>query len=323
MKSENLKSILILIGLLPGICCGFGFSAFSSVWNQTDPKYVDVAGLEDRFVTISNTGEINWISETGQTVQTQDLGNEELNCLSVNGKQAVAGGNKGALFISVNNSLFRKIESGTSKNIHCVAQFRDKLIVGTGDNELRYGNEGGLSESVQLDLKGRIVSISSGNSVCYAVTDRGEIIHSTDSKNWIVFDFNEVYKGYYKKSSFVKVVVTSTQVAVLGENEDGTPVLFFSSKGNVWTERPLIYTNDDGFRAQLSEVPVDIYYDAVNDQFILLCNNGRLMTIPSCSHCHRLFKITDIKIHSISGNERHLVVVGDNNFINIIDPGFL
>jgi hypothetical protein len=97
------------------------------------------------------------------------------------------------------------------------------------------------------------------------------------------------------------------------------PVLIFSSAGNVWSERPLTFNDEQGFNAQLSEIPNDIYYDSLNDQFILLCTNGMIMTIPSCSHCNKLYKVTDKNLRGISGNEHALILVGDDNFIMTIN----
>jgi hypothetical protein len=168
-------------------------------------------------------------------------------------------------------------------------------------------------------LKGNIVSLSSGINDCWGVTDQGEIISSKDGLNWTIFDFNSVYKGYYETCKFIKVETTPNQIAVLGINDEGLPVLFFSSKGNVWTERSLLFTNEEGVPEMLNEIPTDIFYDENNDQFILSDKQGGIMTIPSCSHCQKRYKISNEKLNAIAGNNLKIIIVGENNLKKIIN----
>jgi hypothetical protein len=172
-------------------------------------------------------------------------------------------------------------------------------------------------------LKGNIVSLSPGAAECYGVTDQGEIIQTNDGLKWSIFDFNDVYKGYYKTCSFTKVLVTPKQIAVIGKNADGTPVLYFTSQGNVWSERRLIYADENGFGGYLTDIPNDIYYDSFKDLFILACSNGKMLTIPSCSHCNKLYTISDKNLWGVSGNEHALILVGDDKFIKIMNTDFL
>jgi hypothetical protein len=306
--------------LLLAVCGGFGFSLFPDAnFEKTPGSYSDVVSQKDGFIAITNDGRIDWISDNGTVTQTKSLKGEEFQTALLNDEQLIVAGVQGAMYYFQKDSAFQKIESGSTQTINCLVQFKNQIIVGYDDGELRIGNPGELFKSIQLDLKGNIVSISSNTLNCYGVTDKGEIIHSKDGLNWTIFDFNEVYDGYYKASSFEKVLVTPKQIAVIGKNVDGLPVLIFSSAGNVWSERPLTFNDEQGFNAQLSEIPNDIYYDSLNDQFILLCTNGMIMTIPSCSHCNKLYKVTDKNLRGISGNEHALILVGDDNFIMTIN----
>lgn len=320
MIKGNSKSIFLLASLLFAVCIGFGFSSFPCCSIQeSQEKYVDVVSQGDGFIAFTNESRIDWISKTGKLVKTKNIQGELLNCLAAKEQKVIVAGERGVIYSSQNDSFFRKIESGTTKNINCIVLFRNSIIAGTDGGELRIGKNGGVFEPVQLKLKGNIVSLSAGTSVCYGISDQGEIIHSDDGQNWIIFDFNEVYKGYYKTCTFSKVLVTPKQIALVGKNDEDFPVLFFSSAGNVWSERPLIYTDEDGFNAQLNDIPIDLSYDQINDQFILICSEGKLLTIPSCSHCNKLYKISENKLNGISGNERAIIIVGNNNYFKIIN----
>jgi hypothetical protein len=92
-------------------------------------------------------------------------------------------------------------------------------------------------------------------------------------------------------------------------------VYFYSSRGTVWTQRNLVYTDNDGGSSFLKEIPNDVFYDSTMDQFILVCNHGKMMTIPSCSHCNKLFEYSSVNLKSIAGNENLLIVVGENGYL--------
>ena len=91
------------------------------------------------------------------------------------------------------------------------------------------------------------------------------------------------------------------------------------AQGNVWTERTLNYTDEQGMSALLEFVPYDIFYDNSKDQFMLACSKGKIMTIPSCSHCNKLYALSTSDIMGITGDENTIIVVGQSFFIMAID----
>jgi hypothetical protein len=320
MKSGNPKSMLILISLMLVTSFGFGFSASQ---NENLPKeraaYTDVVSIADGFIAITNNGRIDWISDKGVVTQTKSFGGESFKSILANNQQLIILNSKGHLFFFDNDSSLHEIENQSKTAINCITLFKNRIIAGCDEGGLCVGNIENSLKSIQLDLKGNIVSLSAGINECWGVTDKGEIISSKDGINWIIFDFNSVYKGYYKACTFIKVETIPNQIVVVGKTEDGTPALFFSSKGNVWSERPLSYTNEKGFIDILKVSPKDIYYDFSMDQFIMIFNEGKLLTIPSCSHCQKMYEITNQNLNSISGNNGKILIVGENNYFNIID----
>lgn len=145
------------------------------------------------------------------------------------------------------------------------------------------------------------------------MTDNGEIIHTADGINWDIFDFNEIYAGYYKRCYFTSILATENRIVVAGVNDDGSPVLIFSSLGSVWNDRVLNYTNDNGSTFFPTEVPNSIYYDIDHDLVFLAFDKGTLMKIPSCSHCNKLTQVSVENLTAISGNSKTLMIVGENN----------
>ena len=316
----NPKPVLIVISLMLIARLGFGFSLQQSTNNsELKDTFVDVISSTNGFVTITNSGRIYWISDSEETPHTKNMNGEAFCCLINRQQQIIVADELGSLLYFENATTFKKIDRSTNNPINCLTLFKNRIIAGHNRGELSVENENGSFDVIHLDLKGDIVSLSSRSDECYGVTNQGEIIHSMNGIDWTIFDFNKVYAGFYKACTFIKVEATPDQIAVVGKNSDGLPVLFFSSKGNVWSERALDYANDQGFYVTLKEMPSDICYDATYDRFLLSFAKGRLMIIPSCSHCQKVYQITDENLFGLTINESKLIVVGTNKFFKIIN----
>jgi len=98
------------------------------------------------------------------------------------------------MLISSGEDNFSKIDCGTNRNINTLTFFKEKIVAGAEGGEIVVGTESGLFKTIQLDLKGNIVSLSANTTDCYGVTHKGEIIHTKDGINWSVFDFNKAYE---------------------------------------------------------------------------------------------------------------------------------
>jgi len=274
--------------------------------------YKVIIKYEHGFLAAGSEGRIDWISVSGKVVKSVKIPGEKFNCiLSYNQKIFVAGEN-GSILISSDNGTFQKVNSGTDRNINSLCYFNGTIIAGTNEGEILSSNDNNSFHKIYLSVKGNIVSLSSIKSDCYGVTDKGEIIHTRDGVNWDIFDFNKVYADYYKPCSFTKIIANEQIIAVTGTENDGSPVLLFSTQGNVWGERTLNYTDSTGMIDFLTESPNDIFYDNTVDLFYLACNKGYVMQIPSCSHCNKLVQVSTENLYGISGFNNSLLVVGDS-----------
>ncbi|MGB8490991.1 MAG: hypothetical protein WCE64_08025 [Bacteroidales bacterium] len=281
--------------------------------------YRAAIGYDDGFIAAGSGGQIDRISSSGKITKSEKFPGVNFNCLLSDQRMLIAAGDNGTLMISSDSGIFRNIDSGTDRNINSLALFNGIIIAGTDRGEILSGDEKGGFRKILLPVKGNIVSVSARESDCYGVTDEGEIIHSADAINWDITDFNKVYSGFYKPCYFTRVLVTANRIAVAGMNNDGSPVLMFSSQGGVWTERSLNYTDDQGMPGFLDDRPNDIFYDYQGDEFFLACNNGRLMKLPSCSQCNKLAVLSDENLTGIAGNNNTMIIVGENFFIRILN----
>lgn len=303
----------ILITLM--VCLFGGLNAFGQVDTSRNDGYLSVISYDDGFVAAGTGGRVDWFSTDGVFIQNKQIPNLDIHdLLFLNGTLYVAG-NQGALFYSNDGRFFKKIDTKLTSTIHALIEFQGQIIAGTNQGLILVGDEHQEFSPVQLPLLGNVVALSANKTWCYGVTDQGEIFHSKDGKDWKVLNFNREYHGYYQPCQFNGVLVTDNSIAVIGKHEDNTPALFFSSEGNVWTERMLTYVNDNGQSVLLKELPSDILYDANLGEFLLGCSGGKLMVIPSCSHCNKLYDVSLENIHSIARNARLLVLVGSRFFM--------
>lgn len=316
----QIKNLIVIISVLVLILLTISGLASPGVFepekkSSIQSDYITVVRFNDGFVTASNNGLLDWVSNTGTITKSETFSELKLNSLLVIDQQIIVAGNDGLMLIGSEPESFKTIDSGTDRSINSLAFFRGKVIAAADGGEISVGNASGLFKAIQLDLKGNIVSVSANTTACYGVTDKGEIIHSRDGINWHVFDFNKMYQDYYKTCQFTKVLATDKQISIIGIQDDEMPVMFYSSGGTVWTQRNLGYTDNEGMPSLLNTNLNDIYYDETKDRFILVCNQGQMMTIPSCSHCNKLFEVSSTNLISISGNENSIVVVGENGYL--------
>ena len=280
--------------------------------------YRALANKDNGFLAVGTEGRIDWISAEGSVTRSQRIPNVSLTDLLVGEGFTVASGEKGFLFFSTNNGAFVQVESGTKSDLHALAFFSGKVLVGSDDGVLLVGDKTGTFQKQQLPLLGKIVSLSANDKVCYGVTDKGEIAHTKDGINWSVLDFNEFYAGYYKPCRFTQVLVTDTRIAVIGVHQDDTPALIFSTEGSVWTERGLNYADENNLSGVLDVAPNNLIYNASIDEFVLCCNKGKLLVVPACSHCNKLYKFGTEDLYGMATTENNLLVAGGNYFVKSI-----
>lgn len=315
MRSIGLMSGLVIVLLTLGTCGVASTFVFEAEKQNLQCDYTTVITAKNGFVAANQLGRIDWISGKGEITQSDSISGHKLNCLLLIDKSLIAAGDKGAIWRSTESGAFKKINTETESNINSLVLFNGKVIAAADHGELIIGSVNGSFETIQLDLKGDIVSISANATDCYGVTDQGEIIQSKDGNNWNVLDFNKAYKGFYKACQFTKVLAIEKQISIIGKQDDGLPVMFYSNRGTVWTQRDLTYSDEHGASTLLNDSLSDLFYDEASDQFLLITSHGKLMTIPSCSHCNKLYEVGSVNLKSITGNENTLIVVGDNAYL--------
>ena len=166
---------------------------------------------------------------------------------------------------------------------------RNGLIINVSEDGegVMMNYSGDPSPAFRLALTGKVTGLAANDAVCIGVTDKGEIFTSRDGRSWDVTDFNKTYEGYYRKVSFVGVAAGAASLAVAGITDTNAPAVFISTRGTVWSERPLEYFQGEE-QFVLTELPKRITADLERDEFVLECTDDVFFFIPPCSHCNRL-----------------------------------
>jgi len=281
--------------------------------------YRDIMSYEDQFLAVGTNGRIDRINKSGEITPVANTFNVNLNGVIYDNQTIIAVGDGGTIIVSSGGQTCRKIETGTDKNINSITSFNGILIAAADKGTILISKNGNIWSNIQLPLKGDIVSVSADISFCIGVTNKGEIIKTSDAINWDIFDYNSKYAGYNKPCVFKNVLFTGKRIAITGQHEDGSPVVLFSSLGNVWTERSLYYTDDHGMIQIVTNLPNDVVYDSVGDQFFLACNNGEVVNLPSCTKCNKSLTVTGKDLHAIICSKNILMIVGDDYYVNTIN----
>jgi hypothetical protein len=281
--------------------------------------YRDVFFYNGKFIAVGSDGRIDNITNSDERIPVVNACKNNLNCVIGRDKELVVAGDKGTILLSSDAQIFSQAETGTDKNINGIAFINDLLIAGADRGTILISKNGNSWNSMHLEVKGNIVSLTANDSFCIGITDSGEIIRSNDGFNWEITDYNKKYSGYNKSCIFKKILTANNRIVIIGRHDDGSPAVLFSSLGNVWTERSLIYNDDHGIIRFLANTPNDITYDPVRDQFILVCDNGEIFILPSCTKCNLSVIISPYDLFAVTCTNDLLVSAGEGFFVNIIN----
>ena len=202
-----------------------------------------------------------------------------------------------------------------------MALFSDRLYVldTTGRSVWEVNRAGHVVARLDPPVKGHLTAVSADEKQLWAVTDVGEILHSSDALNWSVLDFNEQYNGFYPQITFTAIAAGGGSIMVAGLRPDGRPAAYTSGMGNVWSERLLDYT-EQGRTSLLEAEPVSISYDPIQDRFFLACRGGWLLALPGCSHCNSIERYPVETLYGRAASGFNALLIGSGGFKEIEKP---
>ncbi len=274
--------------------------------------YNDIAQFEGRSIAVGTGGRIDAISASGEISPIDSSCRCNLHCVVSNGEMLIAAGDSGTILTSSDGDEFTRTVSGTEKNINGIAWKNGLFVAGADGGVLLASKDGKTWSRTSIAIKGNIVSLTAAGSIFIGVSDSGEIIKSDDGVKWEIQDYNKEYAGYAPRSKFRKILAAQNGIVIIGTHDDNSPSIITSILGNVWAEREPIYKDDRATVQSLTSQPNGITYDPDRDQFILACENGELLSLPSCSKCNKYAKISDTNLRALVYIDGGLIIVGDD-----------
>ena len=173
--------------------------------------------------------------------------------------------------------------------------------------------DGAIMGLVSLPVQGRLCDLAVDGNTLWAVTDTGEILHGSEASGWTVLDFNAQYAGYYPQISFRAIATGGGSIMVAGVRPDGMPATFTSSRGTVWSERTLDYS-EQGRPCVFSAEVTDLSYDPRQDRFYLLGSGGVQLALPGCSHCNSLTRYPTDTLYARIPSDAGALLLGSDGF---------
>jgi hypothetical protein len=324
------KTIPVIVAGL--ICLSYAGKSYFKTENEENllsyPAYISEAGntrgyrdavvYNEKFVAIGTDGRIDCIDRSGARIPLNSSCRYNLNCVISNDQVLIVAGDNGTILYSSDGQIFSGAESGTTRNINGIAEKNGLIVAGADNGTILISLNGRSWNIVHTEAKGNILSLSANDSFFFGISETGEILRSNDGLNWVIKDYNKEYSGYNKSCFFKKILAINNRIAITGIHEDGSPSVLFSTLGNVWTERSLIYNDDQGMIRYLTSSPNDITYDKTRDQFILACDNGEIFSLPSCTKCNAYAKISTENLNAAACTEDYLLIVGEEFSVSVV-----
>lgn len=309
---------IIVSSIIKGLICLIPSEGI--IFSQSEVKgYRDIIFYYGKFLAVGTDGRIDYITNSGEKTAVVCSNRNNLNCVTCSSQALVIGGDKGTILFSSDGKVFSSAVSGTDSNINGIIFKNGLFVAGADGGKILLSKNGNSWSSINTEAKGNIVSVTANDSFFIGITDKGEILTSKDGFNWKIRDYNKEYSGYNKYCIFKKVFAANNRIVIIGRHDDNSPAVLFSSLGNVWSERSLIYDDDHGMIRFLTNEPNAITYDPVRDQFILACDKGEIFSLPSCSRCNESAIISASDLYGIICTGNLLICVGQEFSVNILN----
>lgn len=280
--------------------------------------YRDIIFCNGNYLAAGTEGRIDYISSSGDKTPVISPTRNHLNCLASKNGIVIIGGDKGTILFSSDGKIFTVVDPGTNENINGITFNNEIFVAGADRGTILVSKNGTSWSSIKSGARGNIVSMTSKDSFFFGITGNGEILTSGNGIDWKIRDYNKEYSGYNRPCLFRKVLAANDRIVIIGKHDDNSPAVLFSTLGNVWTERTLIYEDNNGEMRYLSNEPNSVAYDAVRDQFILACDKGEILTLPPCSKCNESATISVSDLYAITCEGNLLITAGREFSINIL-----
>jgi len=286
--------------------------------NNLTEGYRDVCYDGTSYIAVGTNGRIDRIMPDKTVISISSPIDITLNgIIYVNGIN-IAVGENGIILVSMDGSKFRTVNSGVDADLYDITLYRSAFWVAGSGGILLRSSDGEHWNAVQTGTDNDIISISANNRMCMAVTREGQILMTKNGREWDILDYNEVYKGYDEPYWFHSIRALGDTFFLAGEyqRDSGIPVIMSSATGEVWRPYPMTEINGESMDNYL---PIVVNVVGISDdQILVACNDGKIITLTDCMVCHKLTKASDYNIKEMALADGKVVVVGDDFWFDIL-----
>lgn len=274
---------------------------------------------DDTFLVAGTGGRLDRINNE-KVVQKIDVPTtEDLLSFGFDENAALIAGTGGTILYTEDGEKFSKADTGITSTIFGITSFKGKYYACGQQGVLLSSYDGKAWKRKSFADKKDIISIAATNDYLMAVMQDSDFYISPDGVNWFFQNFNEAYSGYYEPYLFKGVRAINNSFYVFGQlvEDPDLPFLMRTDDGKTWLPTPLSTIDigdDEKVVARINEISPDL------DQFVAVCDEGRVMTITDCITCHKLSKYIDVDLYGIAFGREKLLIAGDNFEFDLLDP---
>ena len=316
-RSQSIPIIKIITAalLLPVLALGPAAPAVSAagkVHGYTSAAAENTGGGVASFLACGTDGRLDRISVNNKVDNIPlNVNGSDLTQVLVTPDVTLVGGYSGALLYSRDGNLFTSCTGVGGADILGLAAFKGKYYACARNGSLLESKDAVSWHLIARLSHDPVISIAASDRYIMAITAGSDIFVSKDGNTWSGQNFNTYYNGYYEKYVFTKLAGIGPSIYIIGypRADRGRPLIMWSdSGGEVWMFKTLGEIN--------KEMPEKYYPLTVNsivpftDELLAAANNGRILTLTSCSECNTITGMSDMNSAAMAISGDNLLVVG-------------
>lgn len=281
---------------------------------QRQEGFYAVQAWKDGFLAAGSEGRIEKIRKDGTAQTLGTAGDTDFQDLDARTDQAAAVGEKGAVARISSEDKIESYRAKGAEDLESICSFAGDWLIGAEQGILLKTADFQSWESIQTEAEGTITGLAANDSRCIGVTDQGEILVTEDGNQWSLLDYNEYYGGDLRLQGIESI---ENVFWAFGTDQEGLSHVIMSTEGGVWTERMLqIYEGQECLEG--AEFGVNcLAFDG--EQVLAGCENGMVITLPSCTECNKTKQISYGPIYAAWASQDVLLTAGSQYAVDLTE----
>lgn len=313
-------AIAILWATALGLSCLSGCAQPDATSDKVpEPGYHAAVCWNGSFYAGGTDGRLDRITLSGDN-QTLPLDTTAaLTCGYADTQGILFAGEDGVMVFSEDGEQFSLVDTGTEETINGITAINGSYLAVTEQGTVLQSKDRRHWENSDTSVRNDLIAVASTGQTAMAVSAESDILLTHDGNTWENSNFNEVYEGLYPEYVFTSVTALGNSFFILGytAEEPHTPLLMFSEAGDVWMRKDLAAINNEDPEQFYPMEPRQISSDI--DQLLVLCDGGRLLTVPNCVTCNQLMTLSENEFYALALGPEKILVAGADFAFEVLD----